>query len=160
MIVQAQVAIDASRAAVWAAICDIEHAAAIVRGIEKIEIVDRPAHGLVGLRWRETRMLFGDPAVAEKWITDAADNTFYRTRAEDLGFAFVTTRTIAEHGGCVTLSESHESIPLRFAARLKLVPMILLFQGTIRKAVLQDLDDIKAAVERQAAGSAADTIAA
>jgi hypothetical protein len=43
---------------------DIENASKIISGIDKIEVVEKPTHGLVGLRWRETRMLFGKPATA------------------------------------------------------------------------------------------------
>ena len=71
MIVEVQVTINGSRAAIWAAITDIENASKTMSGIENIEVVEKPANGLVGLRWRETRMLFGKPATAEKWITDA-----------------------------------------------------------------------------------------
>src|SRR5947199_8212957 len=112
MIVEAQVTVNGSKAAVWAAITDIENASEIISGIEKIEVVEKPANGLVGLRWRETRMLFGKPATVEKWITDAAENEFYKTRAEDSGFVFITTKRISENGtvngGGMTLSESHE----------------------------------------------------
>jgi hypothetical protein len=79
MIVEVQVPINASRAAIWAAMTDIEHAAETIRGIEAIEIVEKPAKGLVGLRWRETRILLGKPATVEKWITDAAENEFMAT---------------------------------------------------------------------------------
>ena len=151
MLVEAQVTIHAPKPAVWAAITDIEHAAETISGIEKIEIVEKPANGLVGLRWRETRMLFGKPATVEKWITDAAPNEFYKTRAEDGGFIFLTTRRLSENGthngGAMTLAESHESRPQSIKAKLSL-PMLFLFKGVIRKAALQDLNDIKAAVER------------
>src|SRR6266481_1897238 len=82
MIVEAQVTINGSRAAIWAAIANIENASETISGIENIEVLEKPANGLVGLKWRETRMLFGKPATVEKWITDAAENEFYKTRAE------------------------------------------------------------------------------
>src|SRR5438046_817417 len=66
MIVEAQVTINGSKAAIWAAITNIENASETISGIEKIEVVEKPANGLVGLRWRETRMLFGKPATVEK----------------------------------------------------------------------------------------------
>ena len=66
MLVEAQVTIHGSKAAIWAAITNIENAADIIGGIENIEIVEKPANGLVGLRWRETRLLFGKPATVEK----------------------------------------------------------------------------------------------
>lgn len=147
MIVEAQVTISGSKAAVWAAITDIEHASTMVKGIEKIDILERPARGLVGLKWRETRTLFGKPAIADKWITEAAEHSFYRTRAEDGGFVFVTTKRISENGGNITLTESHESLAQGLRAQLMSIPMRLFFRGVIKKALLQDLSDIKAAVE-------------
>jgi hypothetical protein len=148
MLVEAQVTIDASRAAVWASITDIEKAAADLSGIEKIEIVEPPSSGLVGLRWRETRIYFGKPATVEKWITDSVEGESYKTRAEDSGFVFITTMRISGNNGRVTLTSSHDSLPQGFAAKLKSTPMFL-FKGVIRRALMQDLNDIKAAVERK-----------
>jgi hypothetical protein len=147
MIVEAQVTINGSRAAIWTAITNIENAAETIRGIENIEVVERPANGLVGLKWRETRMLFGKPATVEKWITEAAENEFYKTRAESDGFVFLSTTSISESRGGITLASSHESKPQRIVARLQ-IPMLFLFKGVVKKALLQDLNDIKSAVER------------
>ena len=149
MLVEAQVTINASKAAIWAAIIDIENAAETISGIGKIEVVEKPANGLVGLRWRETRMLFGKPATAEKWITDAAENEFYKTRAEDNGFVFISTMSISESSGGITLISSHDSKPQGIVARLQSIPMGLLFKGVAKKALLQDLNDIKSAVEQE-----------
>ncbi|HJQ97276.1 MAG TPA: SRPBCC family protein [Candidatus Polarisedimenticolaceae bacterium] len=148
MLVEAQVTIHGSRAAIWAAITDIENAAKIIRGVESIEVVERPTNGLVGLRWKETRLLFGKPATVEKRITEAVENEFYTTRAEDIGFVFLTTQRISEGNGGMTLSSSHDSRPQTFVAKLQSIPMGLFFKGVVRKAVVQDLVDIKAAVER------------
>jgi hypothetical protein len=104
---------------------------------------------LVGLRWRETRTLFGKPATAEKWITDAAENEFYKTRAESHGFVFLSTISISESGGGATLTSSHDSLPQGIVARLQSIPMGLLFKGVAKRALLQDLNDIKAAVEQK-----------
>jgi hypothetical protein len=150
MLVEVQVTINGSRAAVWAAITNIENASEIISGIEKIEVLEKPATGLVGLRWRETRMLFGKPATVEKWITDAAENEFYKTRAEDKGFVFLSTMSISEsNNGSMTLTSSHDSRPQGIIARLMSIPMVLLFKGVAKKALLQDLTDIKSAVERE-----------
>ena len=149
MIVEAQVTINGSKAAIWAVITDIAHASAIISGIKNIDVVDKPANGLVGLRWRETRMLFGKPATAEKWITDAAENLFYKTRAEDNGFVFLSTMSISEgSNGSIVLTSSHDSQPQGIVARLMSIPMRLLFKGVAKKALLQDLNDIKSAVEQ------------
>jgi len=148
MLVEVQVTINGSRAAIWAAITDIENASKTISGIDNIEVLEKPANGLVGLRWRETRMLFGKPATAEKWVTDAAVNEFYKTRAESDGFVFVSTIRISESGGGIALTSSHDSQPQSIVARLLSIPMGILFKGVAKKALLQDLNDIKAAVER------------
>jgi hypothetical protein len=148
MIVEVQVTIQGSKPAIWAAITDIENAANTIRGIEKIEVVQKPAGGLVGLRWRETRLLFGKPATAEKWITDAAENEYYKTRAESDGFVFLSTTRISEGRGGMALTSSHESRPQSLVRKVISVPMMFLFKGVMKKALLQDLNDIKAAVEK------------
>src|SRR5215211_6089447 len=137
MIVQAQVTINRPKLAIWAAITDIENASKMISGIEKIEVLEKPATGLVGLRWRETRMLFGKPATVEKWITDAAENEFYKTRAESDGFVFVSTMSISESGGGMTLTSSHETKPQGMVAKLQSLPMGL-FKGVAKKALVQD----------------------
>jgi hypothetical protein len=150
MIVEAKVTINGSRAAIWAAITNIANASEIISGIENIEILEQPGTGLVGLKWRETRILFGKPATAEKWITDAAENAFYKTRAEDNGFVFLSTMSISESSnGGMTVTSSHDSQPQGIVARLMAIPMRLFFKGAVKKAILQDLNDIKAAVERE-----------
>ena len=148
MVVDAQVTINGSRAAIWALITDIENGSKAITGIERIEIVERPRNGLVGLRWRETRMLFGKPATVEKWITEAVENESYTTRAEDGGFVFLATVRLSESSGGITVTSVHESAPQGIVARLKATPMIL-FKGVVKKALLQDLNDIKSAVERR-----------
>jgi hypothetical protein len=149
MLVEVQVPVRGSRPALWAAMTDIEHAAEIIHGIMKIEVLERPARGLVGLKWRETRMLFGKEASADKWITDAAENEFYKTRAESDGFVFLSTTSIGEGSAGLTLTSAHDSQPQSLRSRLMVIPMGLFFKGVIRKALLEDLNDIKAAVERK-----------
>jgi hypothetical protein len=148
MLVEAQITIDGSRAAVWAAITNIEGAATIISGIKNIEVLEKPAKGLVGLKWNETRILFGEPATVAKWITEAAENESYKTRAEDDGFVFVTTMRISERSGSITVTSSHETQPRGFVATIKSLPMVF-FKGAIKKAILQDLNDVKSAVEKK-----------
>lgn len=149
MIVRAQVTINGSKDAIWSVITDIENASESVSGIEKVEILEKPESGLVGLKWRETRTLFGKTATEEMWITDAAGNEFYKTRAESHGFQYISTKSISEQDGSSSLTMTHESRPQGFVARLLSFPMGVVFKGAIKKSILQDLNDIKAAVEQQ-----------
>lgn len=148
MIVEAQITINRNKPAVWAAITNIRHAAEIITGVQKIEILNEPVNGLVGLKWRETRMYFGKPAAIDKWITDAIENKFYKTRAEIDGFIFLTTMTISESGDNIILTSSHETEPQGIIAKIKSLPMIF-FRGTLKKAILKDLNDIKIEVEHK-----------
>ena len=147
MVVEVQVTIKGSKEAIWAAITNIENSSKTISGIENIEVLEKPANGLVGLKWRETRTLFGKPATAEKWITDAAENEYYKTRAESNGFVFLSTMSISEGSGGTTLTSSHDSKPQGIVAVLS-IPMLYLFKGVAKKALLQDLNDIKSAVEQ------------
>jgi uncharacterized membrane protein len=153
MVVEAQVTINAPRADVWAAITDIEHAADFISGIEGIEVLDKPARGLVGLRWRETRMLFGKPWTAEKWITHAVEHESFSTRAEEQGFAYLSTMRMAQGSDGITLTSVHVSEPHGIVAKVLAIHMGVLFKGVAKKALLQDLHDIKAAVERGASAA-------
>jgi hypothetical protein len=55
---------------------------------------------------------------------------------------------ISERSGGMTLSSAHDSKPQGIVARLMSIPMGLLFKGVAKKALLQDLNDIKSAVEQ------------
>jgi len=148
MTVEAQITINGTKTAVWAAITNIRDAAEIIGGVEKIEILNEAVNGLMGLKWRETRMYFGKPAAIDKWITDAVENKSYKTRAEMDGFVFLTTMTISENRDSIRLTSSHETKPLGIMAKIKSVPMVF-FKGMLKKAILQDLNDIKTAVEQK-----------
>lgn len=47
------------------------------------------------------------------------------------------------------MTSSHDSKPQGIVAKLLSIPMGLLFKGVAKKALLQDLNDIKAAVEQK-----------
>ena len=98
---------------------------------------------------RDPNSIRQDTATAEKWITDAAENEFYKTKAEDNGFVFLSTISISESSGGITLTSSHDSKPQGIVARLLSIPMGFLFKGVAKKALLQDLNDIKSAVEQE-----------
>lgn len=147
MHVAVQVMIAGSRPVIWAAITTMAGAAEIIRGIDRIEILERPATGLVGLKWRETRMLFGKSATADQWITNAAEHEFYKARAASDGFLFPSTLSLSEGKGGIARTGVHDSRAQSLFARVMSIPMGLRFKGVARKALLPDLNDIKTAVE-------------
>jgi hypothetical protein len=148
MKVEATTTILRNKKDVWATITNIRDFGKILSGVEKIELLNQPANGLVGLKWRETRMYFGKPVAIDKWIVEAAENDYYKTRAEMDGFVFLTTMTVSEKNEGARLASTHETKPIGFAAKLKSLPLIF-FKGTLKKAILKDLTDIKIAVEQK-----------
>ncbi len=148
MKVEAHITIGGNKTEVWAAITHIKNFQKIISGVEKIEILNEPANGLVGLKWRETRMYFGKPASIDKWITDAVENEFYKTRAEMDGFIFITTMTVSGNGNNTIVTSTHETKSKGIVAKLKSLPMFF-FRGMLKKAILQDLNEIKIAVEHK-----------
>lgn len=148
MTVEVQITINKNKTAVWTAITDIRHSAKFISGIEKIEMLSEPQNGLVGLKWRETRMYFGKPSAIEKWITDAVENNFFKTKAEMDGFIFITTISISENGDNIILTSSHETKSQGIIAKIKSLPMVF-FRGMLKKAIMKDLNDIKTAVENK-----------
>jgi hypothetical protein len=48
----------------------------------------------------------------------------------------------------IAVTSAHESKPRGIVARVVSTPMLFLFRGVMKKALLQDLNDIKSAVER------------
>jgi uncharacterized membrane protein len=149
MNVEAQVTINAPKEAIWAVVTNIENATQNISSIEKIEVLEKPASGIVGIKWRETRKIFGKTATEVMWITDAVENESYKTRAESHGTVYVCRFTIANQNGSNTLTMTHNSQPLSFMAKMMMGTLGFMFKGTMRKMILKDLNDIKAAVEGQ-----------
>lgn len=146
MKVETEININATKKEVWNVITDIRNFSQTIKGVERIEIINEPVNRIVGLKWSETRMYFGKLSAIDKWITDAVENEFYKTKAEMDGFIFLTTLTISENGNNINLSSSHETISQGVVAKIKSLPMIF-FKGMLKKAILKDLSDIKLAVE-------------
>jgi carbon monoxide dehydrogenase subunit G len=154
MVVEGEMRIEGTLDAVWAMAADVVGWATTYTGVQQVEVVARPASGMVGLRWKETRLYFGESATVEKWVTEAVDRAYFTTRAEQDGFIFTTTLRLVAQGSGVIVTSRHRTDTSTLMARLKALPMVL-FRGVIRKAILEDLRDLKAAVEGTAPVAAA-----
>jgi len=141
------VSINASKETIWKKITDIEHSADFIDSIEKIEIFDNPANSLIGFKWKETRTMFGKKATEIMWITEAEENIFYQTRAESHGSLYITRVEISEQENSSALSMELNAKAVSIGAKIMMILFGLLFKGATRKALLQDLTDIKNTVE-------------
>ncbi len=148
MATKVEVTINGSKEDVWNMITDIENSPKTITGIEQIEILEKPGDGLVGLKWRETRTLFGRTATEIMWITDAVENEMYRTRAESHGAIYITNLSISEKDGGARLTMEFDGTPQTFSARLMGAITGVFFKKATKNALQQDLVDIKATIEQ------------
>ena len=99
MNVKVQVLVQSSKERVWNIITDIEKAASTIRAIDEIVILEPPsAKSIIGLKWKETRTLFGKSASEIMWITDSVQNVYYTTRAESHGSIYKSKLSLAREG--------------------------------------------------------------
>jgi uncharacterized membrane protein len=148
MIIEVQITIEGSKEDVWHVITDIENSPNMIEGIEKVEILEKPTNGLVGLKWRETRTLFGRTATEIMWITDEKENESYKTRAESNGAVYITDLVLAEQSDKTQLTMAFDIMPQTFSSKLMSAITGRFFRNATEKALMQDLIDIKSAVEQ------------
>lgn len=143
----ASIEINAPRARIWKMITDLENAPNHIRAIKRIEILEKPANGLVGVKWRETRDMFGKEATETMWITGAREQEWYETEAHNSGCAYHTRIELRDGPNkAVTMSWSFHAIPETLIAKL-FVPISWLLRGMLAKALMQDLNDLKGHLE-------------
>ena len=134
---------------VWKVIADIENSVNIISGIDKIEILNKPKDTIVGLKWKETRTIFGKSATETMWITEATENNYYKTRAESNGAIYQTVLKLSEKENTtfLTMEFSSEAISLKG----KIIDFIFgrMLYKTMKKLIKKDLIDIKTTVENK-----------
>ena len=149
MRVTVETEIDAPRMDVWRLVTDIENAPATIQAIERIEVLERPPVGIAGIKWRETRTMFGKTATEVMWVTNAVEGSHYDTRAESHGSVYTTRIALQDRSGVTGLSMIFECEPRSVGAKILWGLTGFLFKGATRKALAKDLADIKAALEQR-----------
>jgi hypothetical protein len=148
MLVTVEIEINNPKEEVWSAITDIENCDSMISSILRINILHKPSNDIVGLKWEETRKMFGKEAVETMWITDAVVNEYYCTRAESHGSVYITKLSLSESANGTLLTMSFSAIAKSFSAKIMSFFMGTLIKGSIKKALIKDLEDIKTYVER------------
>ena len=148
MIVVVDTEINKPKESVWKVITDIEHCQSVISAIKGINILNKPSSGLVGLKWEETREMFGKDAVETIWITDATTNDHYCTRAESHGSVYITKLSLRNNSNGSLLTMSFNGIPQSIAAKISYLIVGPFIKSSIKKALAKDLEDIKSHVEK------------
>jgi len=148
MNVTVDIEIQKPQEAVWAAITDIENCPDFISEIIDLKILNKPENELVGLKWQETRTMFGKEATETMWITEAVENQYYCTRAESHGSVYRTKLSLNETNNnntllTMTFSAEAQSLLIKIISAI----MSVFIKGSMKKALLKDLEDIKKHVE-------------
>lgn len=147
MKVKAQIQINAPKEVIWDVITDIENSDKNISGIKKIEILERPESGNIGLKWRESREMFGKEATEDMWITEEQVNSYYQTRAESHGSVYVSRLSIDEKGDHCILTMEFTGESTTFGAKVGNFIFSGMLKKSTEKALFVDLEDIKKVAE-------------
>jgi carbon monoxide dehydrogenase subunit G len=148
MKLKAEISIKGTKAQIWQVITDIDGSVETISAIEKIDILEKPDSGILGLKWEETRTMFGQKATEVMWITDAKENEYYQTRAENHGAIYKSRFQIEESGDQSKLTMEFEGEAQSATAKIMSFLTGFMFKSATQKALQEDLKDIKAHVEK------------
>ena len=152
MEIAVDITIEKPKELVWSAIIDIENAAGMISSIIDLDVLNQPDNGIVGLTWKETRLMFGQEASEVMWITAAVENSYYCTRAESHGAVYITKLSLKEtsetKGGSTVLTMSFGSEAQTLLAKVMSACTGIFIRPSMKKALHKDLSDIKEYLER------------
>lgn len=140
--------IESSKRNVWLAITNISNSVNMISGILDLTILEQPEQGLIGLKWSETRKMFGKEAAETMWITECKQEHYYCTRAENCGAIYTTKLALSEVGNNTLLEMTFSGTSDAFFTRLMTSIMGVLIKNSMIKMLQQDLSDIKSFVEK------------
>ena len=138
--------INGSKEDIWNVITDIEHSEQNISAINKIEVLEKPEK-LNGLKWKETRTMFGKEATEVMWITESEENHYYKTRAESHGMVYVSSMSIEDEGDHEVLIMGFEGEAQSFGGKVMNMLFGKMMMSSMEKAIMKDLEDIRNVVE-------------
>ena len=148
MQITVDIEIASSKEKVWATIIDIENCASFIASIVDLQILNKPEDSLVGLKWKETRVMFGKEASETMWITDSVEKKYYRTRAESHGSVYITKLSLSAFKGKTILTMSFSAEAQTTFVKILSLIMGMVITSSMKKALRKDLEDIKKQVEK------------
>lgn len=146
--VEREVAAPAGR--VWAVMTDVDRTPDVLSSVRTVERIDGGDRFGVGTQWRETRMMMGRESTELMQVTDIDPGRSYTIEAASRGSRFATLLTVEprdDDRSRVTMML--EIWPTGLAGRIAAATVGRLLRGTIRKGLVQDLDEIALAAERE-----------
>ena len=131
---------------VWAICTDLERTVEVISAITALERTDGGSGFAVGTAWKETRVMFGREATESMEVTGVEEGRSYVVESTSRGVRYKTVMLVESAGDGCRLVWEFGAEPLTTSAKL-MSAVGKLFEGSTRKALLADLDDIAAAAE-------------
>lgn len=128
---------------------DIQAVEERIEGIIKVEILSDVTQG-EGLRWRETRVMFGKEATEEMEISKFEPNRSYEVVAASNGTEYHSIYTFTENANGTMVEMVFTGKPVTLLTKL-MTPFAYLFKNTTKKALEADMDDLKVVCEEKVA---------
>jgi carbon monoxide dehydrogenase subunit G len=146
MKVSAREEIRSDRDSVFTVFTDLEGAVQRIEGIKSIEFLSEEKSGL-GVRWRETRVMFGKEATEDMQITALTEPDSYVVEAESHGTHYTSVFSFRDsEAGTTEVTWEFEGRPLSLFAKI-MAPLGFLMWGSMRKMLQKDLADLKQSIE-------------
>ncbi len=134
MTVTATEHINAPRERVWEVVTDFDNIAENIEAITDANVLERPDSGIIGLKWQETRVMFGKQATETMWISSAEEGLWYETTAHNCGSIYNSRIELQESDGGTQLSMSFTATPETLSAKIFSV-LGFMFNGAIKKGI-------------------------
>lgn len=115
--------------------------------VTRVEFLEGEAQPIVGMRWRETRTMFGKEVTEEMYISGIDAPHSYEVLSESHGTKYKTTFEFAEEDKTTMVSMKFEAHPQTRSAKLASIFGVLFLPAT-KKSLQKDLMDLKVVAER------------
>ena len=148
MKISVDIEIDSPKNKVWTAITEINNWSDMISGIIDLKVLHQPEKGIVGLKWTETRKIFGKESSETMWITDCKYEEYYCTRAENHGAIYSTKMSVSEGDSNTLLTMAFSGTSESTFVKLISSIMSLFYKRSMVKMLQNDLADIKRFVEK------------
>ncbi|MFN3866381.1 MAG: SRPBCC family protein [Demequina sp.] len=142
--------INADARVVWNIITDLDGAPEVLSGVTKVERLEGEGEGYgVGVKWRETRRMFGKAATEVMWVIAADEPHTTTVSAESGGTTYSTVFLVEPIDGGTRLGVDFGGETLNASRGLRIAAALFGKLGlkATQKALFQDLEDIAKAAE-------------
>ncbi|MEQ3656894.1 MAG: SRPBCC family protein [Dokdonia sp.] len=142
--------IAANAGLVWDVISNIAEAPRYMSGIVATQILSKPEEGLLGLRWKETRVLYGNQADEILEIIEVVPKKSYTVVAFNHGTRYHSRMQVIPKDSFSILKMSFTATAKTLSAKIMSNVMWPLIRKSMNTILLQDLRDIKKQAEQLA----------